>query len=189
MYDFAGRPPFDEPRCPEARGEGPYYRCYRASDGWFFLAARPDLTSAATARLLGDVDPMTPQQLEVSLARLFETQPVAFWSGQLRDLGMAVQPLNSLSRMRAAHLADRRPGPTVRFLRDAAHPLGRAVEHIDPTAIRPLHAAIVPLSAAPKYGHHTRSVLQELQFTPAEIAELAAAQIIADGWSEDYLPD
>jgi crotonobetainyl-CoA:carnitine CoA-transferase CaiB-like acyl-CoA transferase len=189
MYDFAGRPPFDEARGPEARGEGPYYRCYRASDGWFFLAARPDLTSAATARLLGDVDSMTPQQLEVSLARLFETQPVAFWSGQLRGVGAAVQPLNSLSRMRAANLADPGPARTIRFLRDTAHPLGRTVEHIDPTAIRPSHAAIVPLSAAPKYGHHTRSVLQELNFTAAEIAELAAAQIIADGWSEAYLPD
>jgi crotonobetainyl-CoA:carnitine CoA-transferase CaiB-like acyl-CoA transferase len=189
MYDFAGRPPFDEPRGPEAKGESPYYRCYRASDGWFFLAARADLASAGTARLLGDLGPMTSQELEVSLAQLFETRPVAFWSEQLRDLGAAVQPLNSLTRMRGANFADPEAARTIRFLRDTAHPLGRAVEHIEPTAIRPSHAAIVPLSAAAKYGHHTRSVLQELGFTAAEIAELAAAQVIAETWSDEYLPD
>jgi crotonobetainyl-CoA:carnitine CoA-transferase CaiB-like acyl-CoA transferase len=189
MYDFAGRPPFDEPRGPEARGEGPYYRCYRASDGWFFLAARADLASVATARLLGDLGAVTSQKLEVALARLFESQPVAYWSKQLRDIGVAVQPLKSLSQMRVANLADSRATRTIRFLRDTAHPLGRTVEHIDPTAIRPLHAAIVPLSAAVKYGSHTRSVLQELGYTTDEIAELAAAQVIADTWSDDYLPD
>jgi crotonobetainyl-CoA:carnitine CoA-transferase CaiB-like acyl-CoA transferase len=63
------------------------------------------------------------------------------------------------------------------------------VEHIDPTAIRPAHATIVPLTAAAKYGNHTQSVLEELGYTAAEIAELAAAQVIADTWSEDYLPD
>jgi crotonobetainyl-CoA:carnitine CoA-transferase CaiB-like acyl-CoA transferase len=189
MYDFAGRPPFDEPRGPEAKGEGPCYRCYRASDAWFFLAARADLTNAVSARLLGDSSSVTPRELEVSLARLFETQPVAFWSEQLRDLGAAVQTLNSLSRMRAACLADPESARTVHFLRDTAHPLGRAVEHIDPTAIRPSQATIVPLSAAAKYGHHTRSVLQELQFTPTEIAELAAAGVISEGWSDAYLPD
>jgi crotonobetainyl-CoA:carnitine CoA-transferase CaiB-like acyl-CoA transferase len=189
MYDFAGRPPFDEPRGPEAKGEGPYYRCYRASDRWFFLAGPADLASVATARLLGDSGTVTSQKLEVSLARLFEGQPVAFWSKQLRDIGVAVQPLNSLSQMRVASLADSQAPRTIRFLRDTAHPLGRTVEHVDPTAIRPLHAAIVPLSAAAKYGSHTRSVLQELGYTADEIADLAAAQVIADTWSDDYLPD
>jgi crotonobetainyl-CoA:carnitine CoA-transferase CaiB-like acyl-CoA transferase len=189
MYDFAGRPAFDEPRGREAKGEGPYYRCYRASDGWFFLAARADLGSAATARLLGDLGAPTPPQLEVLLTRLFKTQPVGFWREQLRDLGVAVQPLNSLSGMRVASLADPAAPRTVRFVRDTAHPLGRAVEHIDPTAIRPMHATIVPVSAAPKYGADTRTVLRELGYTAQEIADLAAAQVISDSWSDDYLPD
>ena len=189
MYDFPGRPPFDEPRGPEAKGEGPYYRCYRASDGWFFLAARADLANAITVKLLGDLGPVTSQELQAALAQLFGTQPVAFWRAQLRAWDIAVQPLNSLSQMRAANLADPEAARTIRFLRDTAHPLGRTVEHIDPTAIRPSQATIVPLSAAAKYGHHTLSVLQELNYTAAEITELAAAQVIADTWSDDYLPD
>jgi crotonobetainyl-CoA:carnitine CoA-transferase CaiB-like acyl-CoA transferase len=189
MYDFPGRPPFDEPRGPDAKGEGPYYRCYQASDGWFFLAARPDLASAATRKLLGDLRAVTPQKLEASLNQLFQTQPVSYWSEQLRDIGVAVQRLNSLSRLRAENLADTAEGRTIRFLRDPAHPLGRPVEHIDGTAIRPLHATIVSLSAAEKYGAHTRGVLQEIGYSAEEIVALAAAQVIGESWSDDYLPD
>jgi crotonobetainyl-CoA:carnitine CoA-transferase CaiB-like acyl-CoA transferase len=67
--------------------------------------------------------------------------------------------------------------------------LGRAVEHIDPTAIRPLRSTIVPLAAASKYGADTRSVLRELGYSPAEIDDMAASQVIAESWSEEYLPD
>jgi crotonobetainyl-CoA:carnitine CoA-transferase CaiB-like acyl-CoA transferase len=189
MYDFVGRPPFDEPRGPEAKGEGPYYRCYRARDGWFFLAARADLASAATAKLLTGPAPLQSQELEVSLAQIFNTQPVAVWRDRLRELGVAVQPLNSLSRIRGQSFVDPDAARTIRFLRDSAHPSGHMVEHIDPTAIRPSQATVVPLSAAPKYGHHTRDVLRELGFKAAEIDELAAANVIADAWSDDYLPN
>jgi crotonobetainyl-CoA:carnitine CoA-transferase CaiB-like acyl-CoA transferase len=189
MYDFASRPAFDEPRGRDAKGEGPYYRCYQASDGWFFLAARPDLAGAATSRLLGETDPLTSPQLEDSLGQLFKTQPVAVWRERLGDLDVAVQPLNSLSGMRALSLANPVPGRTVRFLRNEHHPLGSPVEHIEPTAIRPLHATIVPLSAAPQYGTGTRSVMRELGYTEEEITDLLVAKVIADTWSRYYLPD
>lgn len=88
---------------------------------------------------------LTPPQLEVSLAQLFKTQTVAFWSEQLRDLGVGVQRLNSLSGVRAASLADPEAARTIRFVRDVAHPLGRTVEHIDPTAIA-LESASSPVT-------------------------------------------
>jgi crotonobetainyl-CoA:carnitine CoA-transferase CaiB-like acyl-CoA transferase len=189
MYDFSWRPPFDEPRGPQAKGEGPYYRCYQASDGWFFLAARPDQAHAATQQLLGEPGALTSQELEASLTALFVHQPVSYWKEALRESGVAVQRLNSLSRLRTQSLADTADGRTLRFLRDPAHPSGRPVEHIDPTAIRPLHATIVPLAAAEKYGAHTRSVLREIGYSEAQIADLAAEHVIGDSWSEDYLPD
>jgi len=189
MYDFTGRPPFDEPRGPEAKGEGPYYRCYRAADRWFFLAVHPNLTAAVSARLLGNADATTEGELEVSLAALFKTQPVDVWCQTLSDLHVAVQPLNSLSRLRAESLADGGSMRTVRFIRDENHPLGRAVEHIDPTAIRPLHAPIVRLPAATRYGADTRRVLRELGYSLEEIEKMAEMQVISDAWSESYLPD
>jgi crotonobetainyl-CoA:carnitine CoA-transferase CaiB-like acyl-CoA transferase len=44
MLQYAGKPATseDEPRGWEALGTGPTNRFYRASDGWFFLAATPD---------------------------------------------------------------------------------------------------------------------------------------------------
>jgi crotonobetainyl-CoA:carnitine CoA-transferase CaiB-like acyl-CoA transferase len=189
MYDFEGRPAFDEPRGREATGEGPYYRCYQASDGWFFLAAREDLATAATARLLGGAAANDSPQLESSLRDLFRTRPTAVWQERLRDLDIAVQPLNSLSVTRARSLVNPKPGQTVHFLREESHPLGSAVEHIDPTAVKPLDAMIVPLSPAPKYGSGTRSVLRELGYTEEEIAGLLATKVIAETWSADYLPN
>jgi crotonobetainyl-CoA:carnitine CoA-transferase CaiB-like acyl-CoA transferase len=189
MYDFAGRPPFDEPRGREAKGEGPFYRCYQAADGWFFLAVRDDRAATVVARLFEQLDAATPSPLEVSLAGLFKTQPVDVWKRKLRDLDVAVEPLASLAKVRAASLAHPDAGRTVRFLRDAAHPLGRAVEHIHPTAIRPLHSTIVPLAAASKYGADTRRVFLEFGYTLTEIEEMASMQVIADSWSEQYLPD
>jgi crotonobetainyl-CoA:carnitine CoA-transferase CaiB-like acyl-CoA transferase len=189
MYDFAGRPPFDEPRGREAKGEGPFYRCYQATDGWFFLAVTADRASAVVARLFEHVDSATPTELEIALAGLFKTQPVDVWRRKLRDLDVAVHRLESLATVRSASLADPGAPRTVRFLRDATHPLGRAVEHIDPTAIRPLHSTIVPLSPAHKYGADTRGVLLELGYSKAEIEEMAAMQVIAESWSEEYLPD
>jgi crotonobetainyl-CoA:carnitine CoA-transferase CaiB-like acyl-CoA transferase len=188
MYDFQGRPAFDEPRGPEAKGEGPYYRCYRAADGWFFLAVPPQRTAATTARLIGDTDAATPGQIEVSLAEVFKTQTMSVWRHRLGDLDVAVQPLESLSRIRAASLADPDASRTVRFVRDANHPLGRAVEHIDPTAIRPLHAPLVALAAATKYGAETASVMRELGYSSQEIEDMIAMQVISESWSDTYLP-
>jgi crotonobetainyl-CoA:carnitine CoA-transferase CaiB-like acyl-CoA transferase len=45
------------------------------------------------------------------------------------------------------------------------------------------------LAAASKYGADTRSVLRELGYSPAEIDDMAASQVIAESWSEAYLPD
>jgi crotonobetainyl-CoA:carnitine CoA-transferase CaiB-like acyl-CoA transferase len=188
MYDYQNRPPFDEPRGPEATGEGPYYRCYRASDGWFFLAARPDLATAVTERLIKD-GVRDPLELEAALVTLFKSQSMAAWRERLRDLDVAVQPLNSLSGTRVLSLAEPGVGKTAQFLRDRNHPVGGTVEHIDPTAIKPSDAAIVSLSAAPKYGTGTRDMLHELGYTQQEIADLIAAKVIAETWSADYLPN
>ena len=37
LYDYDGRPPFDEPSGPDALGEHALYRLYQTSDGWIFL--------------------------------------------------------------------------------------------------------------------------------------------------------
>lgn len=188
MYDFKGRPAFDEPRGREAKGEGPHYRCYRASDQWFFFAARADLATLAKVQLLGD-SKIDMHDQESELSALFKTQPLAVWQNRLQGLDVAVQPLNSLSVTRARSLATPTPGQTVNFLTETSHPLGSAVQYIDPTAIKLLKATIVRPSPAPKYGSGTRGVLQELGYTDEEISDLFAAKVVAESWCTDYLPN
>jgi crotonobetainyl-CoA:carnitine CoA-transferase CaiB-like acyl-CoA transferase len=189
MYDFAERPPFDEPRGRDAKGEGPFYRCYQASDGWFFLAVRPNQRVVAASRLLGAVEPTAVPLIESRLEGLFKTQPVRHWQRELRDLDIGIQQLKSLSAIREASLAQPGTGRTVRFIRETSHPLGRPVEHVEPTAIRSRHAPVLSLPPAAKYGAGSRSVMRELGYSDVEIAALVAERVIADSWSDEYLPD
>jgi len=188
MYDFTGRPPFNEPRGPSARGESPFYRCYQASDGWFFLAVRQDLESAVKERLVADAS-AEPSALEALLEATFKGGSVESWQQRLCHLNVAVQPLDSLSAVRAASLANATPAQTVTFARDMAHPSGYVVEHINPTAIRPERAGIVTSHAAPKYGADTRRVMNELGYSEDDVARMAAEHVIAEGWSPEYLPN
>ena len=42
--------------------------------------------------------------------------------------------------------------------------------------------------AAPKYGAHTRKNFEELGYDGAEVEALLARGVVAEGWSEHYLP-
>jgi crotonobetainyl-CoA:carnitine CoA-transferase CaiB-like acyl-CoA transferase len=88
MIDYRGRV-WDDPAGQQARGCGPLYRLYRASDRWFFLAARgPD----APARLaavdgLGGVDRLGGGELEAELSRRFAAAPAMVWVERLGAAG------------------------------------------------------------------------------------------------------
>lgn len=78
MYDFDGRPPFDEPAGREGRGWGPFYHCYRAADGWMFLAA-PTERYEALRRVpeLADLAEHGEADLEPALAKRLAQHPIA----------------------------------------------------------------------------------------------------------------
>jgi len=41
----------------------------------------------------------------------------------------------------------------------------------------------------PKYGSHTREILQELGYSADEINNLIAEQVAGESWSRHYLPE
>jgi crotonobetainyl-CoA:carnitine CoA-transferase CaiB-like acyl-CoA transferase len=196
MYDYEGRPPFDEPSGRAVKGADALYRCYEATDGWFFLAARPDrLPDLAAIEALSGIAEVPDAELDVYLAACFKTRPLAYWIDALGALDVGVHPTDSMARVREAHLtvesegAVDLDGPTMAFVRHDRHPMGRFVDLTAPNAIRPHGARIDVPGPAPKYGAQTREILTDLGYGVQEVETLIAQGVVAESWSEDYLPE
>ena len=190
LYDYEGRPPFDEPSGRAVKGAHPLYRCYQASDGWFFLALKEERLADLAA--LADVDVHSTADLQADLAERFAAKPVGWWSERLRGLDLGAQPTDTMADVRERHLvADGGDvwGATMGFIRHHDHPSGRRVDLVAPNAVRASEAAIRVPPPAPKYGRHSREILAELGYGAAEIDDLLAAGIAGERWSDDYLPD
>jgi len=177
MFDFAGRPPHDEPRGPQAKGYGPLYRCYEASDGWFFLAAKPTQWTALSRGIGVDA----PDQL----LQRFRNAPRQHWIDRLRALDVGAVDIGSLAAWRA-RMGD--ADGSFQFCRYDAHPSGHVVELAAPNAIRPARARLAPLAPAEKYGASTRAVLAELGYGAADVENLLGVGAVAESWSRHYLP-
>ncbi len=88
IQDYEGKR-WDEPRGQDALGSGPLYRAYEASDGWFFLGARPsDLPLSPD---LGDLAGASGAALEKALEDRMRAKSVSEWVGVLRKAGIGAQ--------------------------------------------------------------------------------------------------
>lgn len=196
MYDFQGRPPFNEPAGRQALGWGPFYHCYRAADDWMFFAA-PSEKGAALARVpeLQDLAGRGEDGLIESLAERFALHPIAHWQERFRAGSASVVPLGSLSGNREAGLHFESDGladlqqATYRAIRHDLHPMGRWVDLVAPNAVRPDQATITIPGAAPKPGAQTRLILSRLGYSDAEIMAMIAEDVAGEGWSANYLPE
>jgi crotonobetainyl-CoA:carnitine CoA-transferase CaiB-like acyl-CoA transferase len=94
MLDYAGAT-HDEPRGYEAQGTGPLNRYYRASDGWFFLAAAGAEAELST---LMQVDLSSPD-LESSLIEAFAADSAETWVAKLQAVGVAAHAVTPLARV------------------------------------------------------------------------------------------
>lgn len=196
MYDFAGRAAFDEPSDRNVRGWGPFYHCYRASDGWMFFAAPTERGKAlAGAPELADLADRSETDLVEELTLRFSTRPVAYWAELFKSTASSVVPLGSLSLNREVGLQRESQGAidltqaTYRAIRHDLHPMGRFVDLVAPNAVRPERAAITIPAAAPKPGTQTRAILARLGYSEAEIANLLASGAAGESWSARYLPE
>jgi crotonobetainyl-CoA:carnitine CoA-transferase CaiB-like acyl-CoA transferase len=196
MYDFDGRPAFDEPSGREARGWGPFYRCYAAADGWMFFAA-PTERGAALERVpdLSDLVGKDDADLEDLLAERFAQKPVADWMRAFAGGSVGITPLGSLHGTREAGLQRESEGEidiskaTFRAVRHDQHPMGRWVDLVASNAVRPEKAKITIPGPAPKYGQHTREVLARAGYADDEIGRMIESGAASESWSDKYLPE
>jgi crotonobetainyl-CoA:carnitine CoA-transferase CaiB-like acyl-CoA transferase len=193
MYDHDGRAPFDEPSGREVLGERAGYRCYEAADGWFFLACPADRLVRLAA--VPGLEPMARLEAETDVVAFledtFRARGVGEWVSACRRLDIGAQRLETMAAVRRANLADEpmdHNGRTLVFTQDRAHPAGRVVELAAPAAVRSRRARTSFPTPAPKYGADTRAILAAAGYAPAEIEAMIRAGVVADGWSDDYLP-
>ncbi len=196
MYDFEGRAPFDEPSGRAALGWGPFYHCYQAADGWFFLAA-PDGGGKALAEVdaLSDLAALPETDLQPALAQRFQSQPFAVWEALLCKGSVALVRLGSLQETRDGALQlesqeafEIKPG-TYQVIRHDQHPMGRWCDLVVPNAVRPEKAPIILPAPMPKYGTHTRAVLRSLGYDDTTIELMIEEGAAGEAWSERYLPE
>ncbi|MEM7134802.1 MAG: CoA transferase [Chloroflexota bacterium] len=119
MYDYATRAPFDEPRGRESKGWGPFYHCYEAQDGWFFLGAKLEKRSElATIPELFDIMTISDEELTDYLIAKFRGRPVSYWNEALRARDIGICDIASMSEVRAQNL----------FQDDSVSVVGRSTE-------------------------------------------------------------
>ncbi|MBV9579668.1 MAG: CoA transferase, partial [Chloroflexi bacterium] len=88
MLHYAGRTP-DAAAGQSARGDGPLYRLYRASDRWFFLAAQAvGVDRLATAEGLAGVDQFDGVALQHALRDRFADTTAETWVSRLTAIGV-----------------------------------------------------------------------------------------------------
>jgi crotonobetainyl-CoA:carnitine CoA-transferase CaiB-like acyl-CoA transferase len=196
MYDFESRAPFDEPSGRDALGWGPFYHCYQAANGWFFLAA-PKVREKALARVpeLEALATLPEEALQPALTVIFKTKPFAFWQEYLDQDTTLIVRLASLLETRDQACQLESAGPididkaTFRVVRHDRHPMGRWCDLVAPNAVRPKRAAITIPSPMPKYGAQTKEILMRLGYDAAEIEAMIESGAAGRSWSEKYLPE
>lgn len=191
-YDYANRPPFDEPSGREASGYGAMSRFFRAADDWIYVdTSESELNELDRVEGLAGI--AAAKDPAAFLASALGTASAASWQIRLQAANIAAAVPDNIVNLRRhnSRPSDDRPGidnGSYSFSVYANHPSGRCVTQLDPFAIRPRHARIRALAPAEKFGASTQSVLREFGYSDAEIEMLIARHAIGDSWSEEYLP-
>ncbi len=183
MHDGASRQQPAEPSGQDATGEHALYRIYCAADCWLFLA-EPD---GAHCR----------PELIPELAHVLGARSATHWEEHLNARGIAAHRVVTLDELRSETARAARTSELDAPLDEAGvlflrfdHPLGGPVEQLAPTWVQSESLPMRMGAPAPRHGLHSRVVLEELGFAPADIDGLVRDGVVSEGWMEDgsYLP-
>jgi len=161
------------------------YQAFQAQDGWLFVAAWVDRLWLPFCKAVGQdalaTDPRFATradrlahrgELEAILTPIFRSRPVAAWMETLEAADVLCAPINDYPQL-VRHPQVVATG----FIAEQTHPrAGRFKTVATPVKLEKTPGTI--RTAAPLLGEHSRDVLAEAGFTPAEIESLAARDII-----------
>lgn len=157
-------------------GEHSMHACYEAQDGWFLMVASFDADdNRALQRLIGLL------QVETLSRTTFLGWQVDDICRFLNENGVCACKLKSMIDIRENNIVKHfEKKKTFQFFKHTNHPVG-LLTIVAPTAIR-MNCILLSLNHAPKYGEHTRHILN------SEHHKLASKQVIAYQWSNNYIP-
>lgn len=213
LYDYEGRPPFDEPAGPGSLGEHALYRLYSTADGWIFFAGSPDQLDAlrdlpefadlpVTAASAADNGPFTGRQAstgagDAALAAALEAglrlRPAGEWVQVLTALGIGAAAARSYdelvdSRLVAAAVDVQKASPPV-WVRHDPHASGHVIDQVAQSGIRMVNARVIEPGSPPTFGAQTREILAELGLPDAEVESMIRSGAARETWGDQYLPD
>ena len=134
-------------------------------------------------------------ELQQVMKECFRRQNLAHWANLLQGIDAGFAPLATLQALREDNLQVESEGSpdlcdrTYSFVRHDQHPSGRSVDIVAPNAIRPRSTRITIPFPARKYGSDSRTLLAELGYSAEEIDDLIHQGVVAERWSDDYLPE
>jgi crotonobetainyl-CoA:carnitine CoA-transferase CaiB-like acyl-CoA transferase len=166
---------WDEPTGPNALGWHLHQRLYEAADGWFFLGAKQEQAGNLTSALgVGTDAEDSGPPLERRIEEKLLTRTVAGWRELLKDAGIAVQELTSVSALMHDPWAIEH-GLSIR----RRHDDGADVTTVGPAA-RLSATPVRPGRPAPSPGADAAGLLASLGMAD-RLSELVAKGIIALG--------
>ena len=165
MVEYEGRAPAPAPD-DDLYGLGPRYRLYEAADGWVFLAAPHEREWSALLGALGGTD----------VASRLAERPAREWESLLVPLGIACVVVER-GPVEGHLMSDDGIGARSGMVVRVDHPV--IGEHNRMT--NPVRFSRSATLAAPAclLGHHTDAVLAEIGYSPADVASLRAAGVVA----------
>jgi crotonobetainyl-CoA:carnitine CoA-transferase CaiB-like acyl-CoA transferase len=157
MIEYQGHV-WDEPQGHKAKGWGPLYCLYKASDNWFFLAAHRegDLNRLGAVVGLEGIAEIAVTQLGTELESRFASASAEQWVSEIRAAGVSAHILVNYKENMEGQLAKDRGLSILR-----THPGIGQTRNVGPL-VRFSGTPLLPLFSAPPIGTHSREILEEV---------------------------
>jgi crotonobetainyl-CoA:carnitine CoA-transferase CaiB-like acyl-CoA transferase len=176
VYDGQPQPPTAD---GQLYGFGARYRLYEAADDWVFLAAPTARDLAALTKAMRPHSDLAAaaddEALAAALSSAFRTRPAAEWERDLRARGVACVVV-APGPVEAGYMDESGPGQLSGMVTEAFHPILDRHPRLAPLVRMSRSTGVA--GGGCLVGQHTDTVLAELGYTPEQLADLRAADVI-----------
>jgi crotonobetainyl-CoA:carnitine CoA-transferase CaiB-like acyl-CoA transferase len=164
---------WDKPRGQTAKGWGPLYCLYKASDQCFFLAGHRDrdLQRLSTVAGLGGIEAIPTSELTAHLQACFASGSAQEWVRKINSAGLRAQVLVNYERNMESSVVKQRGLSVVR-----KDPEIGDVRNVGAPA-KLSGTPLVSLFGAPRLGWHAREILDEIGYWE-RFEELVSAGVV-----------